>query len=125
MLADNDTLQLSWSQVDEWEAEIARLQQRIAAAKVLLPARIGGGHKRAAGATMTLTATPEANFMGTVVEIANSVQEPISKDEMRKRLRELGFGKDKLGTPLNVTLYKTKKAGRISFENGMIGRAPK
>ncbi len=63
--------------------------------------------------------------MGTVVEIANSVSAPISKEEMRRLLRERGAPESKLATILDVTLYKTKKADRITFKNGLISGAPK
>lgn len=62
--------------------------------------------------------------MGSVVQIANSVKWPISKEEMRHRLRGLGFSEDKLGKRLDVILYKTKTANRITFEHGMISGAP-
>lgn len=126
MAAADTSIQISWSQVDAWENEIALLRQKIEAAKVLLPARTG---------YLTLTSVSEnsgpmtyggdtSNFMGSVVEIANSVKTPINKEEMRRRLRAKGFSEDKLGKRLDVILYKTKIAERLTFENGMISGAP-
>jgi hypothetical protein len=120
-------IQLSWSQVDAWEQEIAALQRKVDASKVLLPPRAerppvaastgGNGQAEDSGDT--------TNFMGSVVEIANSVQWPITKAEMRHRLQTKGFSEDKLGKRLDVILYKTKTANRLTFENGLISGAPK
>ena len=129
MATAETTIHLSWQQVDAWESQIAELRRKVEAAKVFLPPR--GAAKAVVAAAPSAngghTDTPPGdgmNFMGAVVEIANSVPAPISKEELRRRLRDRGAPESKLGTTLDVTLYKTKKANRITFKNGLISGAP-
>jgi hypothetical protein len=123
-MASVDTqVHISWSQVDAWENQVADLQKKIEAAKVLLPPRAPVGVP-SEGSGPTTYRDDASNFMGSVVEIANTVKVPINKEEMRRRLRARGFGEDKLGKRLDVTLYKTKTTNRLTFENGMISGAP-
>lgn len=130
MAAVNAPMQISWSQVDAWETEKAELDRKIEAAKVLLPPRATGGIRPrliqtpAANAPGDHSTAAADNFMGAVVDIANSVQAPISKAEMRLRLKAMGAPEEKLGKTLDVTLYKTKTAGRITFHKGLISGAP-
>lgn len=124
------TIHLSWQQVDAWESQIAELRRKVDAAKVFLPPRNSAKPSTAPAPAANGAHTPPPtgagiNFMGTVVEIANSVSAPISKEEMRRLLRERGAPESKLATILDVTLYKTKKADRITFKNGLISGAPK
>ena len=129
MAAAETTVHLSWQQVDAWESQIAELRRKVEAAKVFLPSR-GAAKPNVivnGGADDGHNISPPnngLNFMGAVVEIANSVPAPIGKEEMRRRLRDMGAPENKLGKHLDVTLYKTKKASRITFKNGLISGAP-
>lgn len=126
-MADTDTVQISWANVDAWEAQAAALMQKAEAAKVLLPPRssLAQAQPEAVVPSEEDVIGDSGNFMGSIVEIANSVKWPISKAQMRDRLRALGFPEEKLHKRLDVILYKTKTANRIKFENGLISGVPK
>ena len=107
----NDGYTITPELIEEWEAQVADLQRKIAAARVLLPV------------------TPEqvegdTNFMGAIRRLANEAQKPLPKSELKEMLRKEGFPDHQVGgTYFYVAIKKLKDKGSIAVDDaGNVGR---
>jgi hypothetical protein len=115
---------ISHRQIREWEAEIARLQRNVALARELLGG-VAAAAGTAKGETHATGTGADASFMGSIVKIANG-ENPVSRQDIRAKLAEMGFSQDKITKQFNTVLYKTMKAKRVSFlPNGKIWKGAK
>ena len=96
---------------EEWEAQIADLQRKVAAAKVLLPPDVE-------------TTAEGQNFMGAIRRLANDSTKPILKSELKEMLRKEGFSTSQVGgTYFYVAIKKLKDKGSITVDdNGNVWR---
>lgn len=98
--------------IEEWEAQVADLQRKIAAARVLLP-------------EIAIEQTADGqNFMGAIRRLANESIKSLSKPELKEMLKKEGFPDHQVGgTYFYVAIKKMKDKGQITVDdNGNVWR---
>lgn len=92
--------------IEEWEAQIADLQRKIAAARVLLPASIEENDG------------DSTNFMGAIRRLANESPKPLPKAILKELLKKEGFPEHQVGgTYFYVAIKKLKDKNTISVDD--------
>lgn len=126
-MTDNEAgVLITPKQIQAWEDQIATLQRKVAAGKEILYGRVVSAAGTVKGeAFMSGAAVLRVSFMGAIVALANG-DKPISRAEMREKLSEMGFSKEKIAQQFNTVLYKTKEAERTSFrDDGKVWKGKK
>ena len=109
------------------QREVLQLEQRIHAAELLLrdlgvepeseqPRNRGffGEEKEPSGKANAADPDSE-NMTAKIEEIAHSRMAPLSHDQMRAKLRSLGFPEDRLGNYYYTAVHRLKNKGRIAI----------
>jgi hypothetical protein len=106
-MADEQGLFVSHKQIQAWKDQIADLQKKVAAGETLL----GMEETKA----FTPVNGPEASFMGSMVRFVKEAKEPLSRNDLRNKLRAIGFSQEKIIKQFNTVLYKTMQVERIIY----------
>src|SRR3569833_1537701 len=112
------SISVSDADIRKWEAELAvhekkaaDLRADISAARQLMKI---GGHNETTGATPQHPTSD--NLMGTIAKLASEAPDPITKAELRARLKALGFPNKRLmSNYFYVAVKKLEERNKISI----------